>query len=207
MTSALLLAAGTVRWPAAWMFVVIWTVCTTAVSVDMLIRDPALFQSRMKGGPAVESKPLQRWIQTINLGLMLGLIVLAGLDRRFAWSQAPAWVEIAGLILLSLGYWLMHRVLRTNAFAAAIVATSPGQTVVDTGPYAVVRHPMYAAAPILIAGVGLALGSYVSLVILPPLVAVLALRLRDEERLLEGELPGYLEYERRVRWRLVPGLW
>src|SRR5262249_35668621 len=133
--------------------------------------------------------------------------VLSAVDYRFGWSDLPAWTVVLGDAAVIAGLLGMSRVFVENSFAAATVQVEAGQRVIDTGPYALVRHPMYSAAIIMFAGVPPALDSAWGLVTMPFAVVILAVRLKAEERYLAEHLPGYLGYRDRVRWRLLPGVW
>jgi protein-S-isoprenylcysteine O-methyltransferase Ste14 len=135
------------------------------------------------------------------------IFVVAGRDHRFHAATLPAWLEIAADILVALGFYITHLTLRENSHAAGTIRVEEGQTVTSTGPYAWVRHPMYAGASLLLLATPVALGSVRALVPAVVVVVLIALRLLREERFLKANLPGYEDYCRKVRWRLVPGLW
>jgi protein-S-isoprenylcysteine O-methyltransferase Ste14 len=137
----------------------------------------------------------------------LATIAVPGLDRRFGWSHEPLWLAGLGEALVAVGFLLVFIVFRTNRFSSAVIEVAAEQKVIDTGPYAWVRHPMYAGALVLLAGIPLSLGSYWGLLSLAPMAAAIVWRLLDEERFLSKELPGYEAYRRRTRFRLVPGVW
>ena len=132
---------------------------------------------------------------------------MPALDHRFAWSHPPVAVEIAGDVLVAVGFFVVYRVFRENSFTAATIEVSTGQKVISTGPYAIVRHPMYAGALGMLLGTPLALGSWWGLLLMLPMTLVIVLRLLAEEKFLATNLPGYVEYGRRVRYRLVPSIW
>jgi protein-S-isoprenylcysteine O-methyltransferase Ste14 len=161
----------------------------------------------MRGGPLAEKEPSQRVIMAItSLGFLAGLIV-PGLDRRFGWSDMPAWVAISGAFAHLLGWYGILAVFRANTYAAATIRVEAGQKLVSTGPYAIVRHPMYSAALLMIFGIPIALGSWSGLLVFLALLPALAWRLTDEERVLLRDLEGYADYRRKVPWRLLPGVW
>jgi protein-S-isoprenylcysteine O-methyltransferase Ste14 len=137
----------------------------------------------------------------------IGLLVVPGLDHRFGWSQAPAAVAVFGNILLLLGWLGILFVFRANSYAAATIQVSSGQTVISTGPYGIVRHPMYASALLMLLGIPLALGSWWGVLVWAALLPALAWRLLDEERVLLRDLKGYSEYRQQVRFRLIPFVW
>jgi protein-S-isoprenylcysteine O-methyltransferase Ste14 len=130
-----------------------------------------------------------------------------GLDRRFGWSAVPAWAVVLGDLLVAIGFLLIFVVYRENTFTGATIQVAPGQTVISTGPYAIVRHPMYASGALYMFGIPLALASYWSYLALAAMMPFLLWRLLDEERILTRDLPGYVDYQRRVRHRLVPFIW
>ena len=206
----LFVAAGDWRWTQAWAFLAIFALGSVAFSVWLLPRDPALLEARL--GPFVQRG--QPWWDRIFLptfiAIWCGWLVLMALDaRRWHSSDVPPLLNVLGGALVIAGFLATLRVLRENRFAAPVVRvqTERGQRVIDTGPYAVVRHPMYASAVLYLVGMPLLLGSWYGLWIVPLLVAGMAPRAVFEERLLERELPGYAEYMTRVRYRLVPGVW
>jgi protein-S-isoprenylcysteine O-methyltransferase Ste14 len=129
------------------------------------------------------------------------------LDHRFGWSDVPVWAVVLGDVLVAIGFYLILLVYRENTFTAATIEVAAGQKVVATRPYAVVRHPMYASGALYMLGTPLALGSYWGFLALVAIAPFLLWRLLDEERILTRDLPGYAEYGRRVRHRLVPMVW
>lgn len=199
--------AGTMRYWQAWVYLSIFLGVSLATTLDLMRNDPALLARRMRGGPFAEKEKTQRLIMTgASLGF-IGLLVVPALDRRFEWSSVPPWVVVAGDVLVAVGFYLIFLVYRENTFAAATIEVAAGQTIVTTGPYAIVRHPMYAGALLYVVGSPLALGSYWGLLAAATVVLCLVWRLLDEERVLARELRGYREYQQRVRYRLVPKIW
>jgi protein-S-isoprenylcysteine O-methyltransferase Ste14 len=200
-------SAGTLRYWQAWVYLLLFFGLSGAITLDLIRRDQALLERRMKGGPTAERRPLQRLIM---LGASLGfisLLVLPALDFRFHWSAVPVGGLVLGDGLFVLGFGFIGRVYRENTFTSATIEIAEGQQVIATGPYAVVRHPMYASTLLYLLGTPLALGSWWGLLGLAFIVPFLLWRLLDEERLLARELPGYTDYQARVRYRLVPLLW
>jgi protein-S-isoprenylcysteine O-methyltransferase Ste14 len=199
--------AGTLRYWLAWVYLSLFFALSAIITLDLLRRDPALLQRRMKGGPTAEGRPLQRLIM---LGASLGFVslhVVPALDFRYGWSSVPMTGVVIGDALFTVGFGFIGRVYRENTFTSATIEVSAGQRVIDTGPYAVVRHPMYASALLYLIGTPLALGSYWGFLGLAFMLPFLVWRLLDEEHLLAQELPGYAAYQARVRYRLIPGLW
>ena len=142
----------------------------------------------------------------VSVGFVAMLVVPA-LDRRFGWSSVPLGIVVAGDVLVAVGFYFVFLVYRENTFTSATIEIAKGQTVITTGPYAIIRHPMYGSGLLYLGGIPLALGSWWGLVPIAWLIPGLIWRLLDEERMLAGDLPGYIEYQRRVRYRLVPFLW
>jgi protein-S-isoprenylcysteine O-methyltransferase Ste14 len=201
------LPAGSIRYWQGWLFWINFAVCCFAFTPYFLKHDPALLERRLRAGPAAEREPLQKRLQALARICLGAIFVVSALDYRMGWSSVPTSVVVLGNVLVAIGFWLTFWVFRANSFASSTIELSAGQRVIDTGPYALVRHPMYAAALLLFCGVPLALGSWWGLLVLLPLVAVLVVRLLDEEVFLARNLPGYTEYCGKVRYRLLPGVW
>ena len=201
------LSAGTVRYWPGWVYLAIFTAASVLTTVDLVRRDPALLERRMRAGPTAEARPAQKVIMLCTSLGFVALLVVPALDHRFGWSAVPLGVVLVGDALVALGFYLISRVYRENTFTSATIQVVEGQRVVSTGPYARVRHPMYASAFLYLLGTPLALGSYWGPVPLVALTPFLIWRLLDEERFLARDLPAYAEYQRRVRYRLVPFVW
>jgi protein-S-isoprenylcysteine O-methyltransferase Ste14 len=200
-------AAGTLRYWQAWTFLAVYFAASLAISFYLIRKDPALLARRMSGGPFAEKEPVQRLIMSgTSLGF-IGLLVFPAVDHRLGWSDLPGWAAIAGDVIMLLGWLGIFFVFRENSFASATIESSADQRVISTGPYAWVRHPMYAAALVLLLGIPLALGSIWGVLIVLALVPLLIWRLMDEERFLVNHLPGYREYQGKVRYRLLPSIW
>ena len=200
-------SAGTLRYWHAWIYLVLFFSMSAVITLDLIHRDPALLERRMKGGPTAERRPVQRFIMlAVSLGF-IGLLAVPALDYRFKWSVVPPGLVVLGDVLFALGFGFIARVYRENTFTSATIEVGEGQRVITTGPYAVVRHPMYASALLYLVGTPLALGSYWGFLALAFMLPFLLWRLVDEERLLTRELPGYADYRKTVRYRLVPFLW
>ena len=207
MPLLLFVCAGTVRYWQGWVYLAIFIGAAAIMTGDLLRRDRALLERRMAGGPTGETRPAQKVIMLfVSIGFV-ALLVVPALDHRFGWSTAPLGVVAAGGVLVVIGFWLISRVYHENTFSAATVQIAENQRVISTGPYAIVRHPMYASALLYLVGTPLALGSYWGLIPIAVMLPFLIWRLFDEERLLSAKLPGYTEYKQRVRHRLVPFVW
>lgn len=203
----LFVPAWSLRYWQAWAYLSVFMAASVLATLDLMKRDPALLERRMSGGPLAEKEPAQRIIMFCASLCFVALLVVPALDHRFGWSAVPLGGELAGDALVAIGFYLIALVYRENTFAAATVKVGQDQHVISTGPYAIVRHPMYASASLYLLGTPLALGSYWGLVPMVAMVPVLAWRLLDEERLLAKHLAGYTDYQRRVRYRLVPYVW
>lgn len=205
--SMLFLSAGTLNYWQAWVFLVVFAISTWTPGIYLLRTNPVALQRRTAGGPTAET----RMVQKIAMGglwfSLAALIVVSALDRRFGWSQLPPGLCLVGDVLVAVGLIVWTLVVIQNSYAGSTIRVETGQTVVSTGLYGLVRHPMYTANVIVMAGIPLALGSYWGLVLLIPGVTVIMLRIRDEEKLLREELNGYREYTGNVRYRLVPYMW
>jgi protein-S-isoprenylcysteine O-methyltransferase Ste14 len=204
---ALFAPAGTVHYVEAWIYLGIFGGASLAVTLYLAKKDPALLERRTKAGPLAEKERSQKIIQALASVAFLSLIVVPALDRRFGWSHVPLAAVVAGDVLVAAAFLGIFFVFRENTFTSATVEVAEEQRIVTTGPYAIVRHPMYASALLLVIGTPPALGSLVGLVTFVPFVAVLVWRLLDEERLLAKDLAGYAEYREKVRFRLIPGVW
>ena len=207
MALLLFVPAGTIRYWQAWLYLAVFGGASLLVTLDLMRRDPELLRRRLRGGPTAESRPAQK---IIMLGASIGfiaLLVVPGLDRRFGWSSVPVAAALIGDLLVAIGFHLIFLVYRENSFTSATVEIAAGQKVIATGPYAIVRHPMYAGGLLYLLGTPLALGSYWGFVPFAAMIPFLLWRLVDEERFLERNLPGYAQYRQSVRHRLVPFLW
>lgn len=200
-------AAGTFHYWQAWLFLAAYFVPSLAITLYLIKEDPALLARRMSGGPFAEREPMQKFIMSIvSLGF-IGLIVLPALGHRFGWSPlSPPMVLIGDLLVLT-GWLGIFLVFRENSFGAATIALSEDQRVISTGPYAWVRHPMYAAGLLMLSGIPLALGSGWPVLLMLALLPALIWRLKDEEEFLARNLSGYREYQRSVHYRLLPSIW
>jgi protein-S-isoprenylcysteine O-methyltransferase Ste14 len=210
-TGALLfLSAGTLDWPGAWVFLAEFVIGSIAIMLWLKQHDPGLLRERL-------SSPFQRGqafsdkvFMAILIVLWHGWLVLMGLDaKRWGISHMAEWLNFVGAVLIPVGFFVVWRTFRENSFAAPVIKIQDdrGQRVISTGPYGIVRHPMYVGALIYLMGMPLLLGSWLGLLVLPLLVGALVVRIFIEEATLREGLPGYAEYAARVRYRLVPGLW
>jgi protein-S-isoprenylcysteine O-methyltransferase Ste14 len=199
--------AGTVRYWQAWVYLAAF--CGSAVGVTLYLakHNPALLERRLSAGPTAEKEQSQKIIMAIASVGFIALLVIPALDHRFAWSSVPLYVVVVGDILTLASFYIIFLVYRENTFTSATIEVAADQRVISSGPYAVVRHPMYAGSLPLLVGTPLALGSYWGLLALAATMPALIWRLFDEERFLSQNLAGYTEYRAKLRWRLIPGVW
>ena len=207
IASVLFGLAGTLHDGRAWVMLVVFFGCAGGITVWLWFRDTALLERRVKAGPGSEADPMQNVIQGLAGLVFLATFAVPGLDRRFGESHVPLAVSLVGDAMIAAGFLIVFLTFRENTFTAGTIEIAEGQHVIDSGPYAIVRHPMYAGALVMIVGVPLALGSWWGLIPAALLVPILAWRLLREETFLAANLPGYGDYCGRVRYRLVPMFW
>jgi protein-S-isoprenylcysteine O-methyltransferase Ste14 len=199
--------SGTLHDGRAWAMLAMFFGCAAIITVWLWFRDKALLERRVKAGPGSEPDPMQNVVQALAGLVFLATFAVPALDRRFGWSHAPLAVSLAGDGMIAIGFVIVFLTFRENTFTAGTIEVAEGQHVIGSGPYAVVRHPMYAGALVMIAGIPLALGSWWGLIPAALLVPVLVWRLLREETFLAANLPGYDAYRGRVRYRLAPIFW
>jgi protein-S-isoprenylcysteine O-methyltransferase Ste14 len=209
LVMALLLfgGAGTFRYWQAWLFLATYFSLSLALTLYLMKYDPALLARRTRGGPFAEREPTQRLIMSLASLGFIALIAIPALDHRFGWSHVSPAGFVVGYLLFLLGWLGVFFVFRENSFAAATVESARDQRVISTGPYAWVRHPMYATALVMLIGMPITLGSWWGVLILFAILPALIWRLTDEEKFLSRNLPGYVEYQASVRYRLLPRVW
>lgn len=203
----LFLPAWTLTYWQAWVFIVVFMTAVNIIGLYLSLKDPALLERRKKFGPGAEQSPAQKIIMSIAILASLGLLIFCALDYRFRWSPVPVYGVFIGDLLVALGLFVNLLVFKENSYGGSTIETVADQKVIATGPYALVRHPMYVGVLIMISGIPLALGSWWGLVIVALEVPVLLWRILDEEKLLKNTLPGYTEYTQKVQHRLLPYLW
>lgn len=207
MAALLFIPPWTLDYWQARMFLAVYFAASAAITLYLMKMDPQLLARRMSGGPAAETLPAQKIIMSLTSLGFIGLLVIPALDRRFGWSHMPPGVALAVDVLVGLGFLGVFFVFRENSFTSATIELAPDQKVISTGPYALVRHPMYAAALVMLLGIPIALGSMWGVLVFVAIMPALIWRLLDEEKFLDKNLPGYREYQTRVRYRLIPRVW
>ena len=200
----LFLPAGTLCYANGWLFLGLLFLPMLVLGAVLFCKAPALLEKRIS---AKETEHTQKGVVALSGILFLAGFLVAGLDFRYGWSNVPLWVVIAASAVLLISYALYAEVMRENAFLSRTVEIQKNQTVVDTGLYGVVRHPMYAVTLWLFLSIPLVLGSWWSLLCFFPYIAVIAVRICNEEKVLEAGLAGYTEYKKRVKYRLFPFIW
>ncbi len=200
-------SAGSLHYWQGWAYWSVFTACAAVITLDLMRRDHALLERRLRAGPTAERRRGQRVIQAAASVLFVGLLVASCLEHRFGGSHVPPAVVVAANVLVVAGFAIVGAVFRANTFTSATIEVANDQRVITTGPYRIVRHPMYAGATVLLIATPLALGSWWALLVLPVFIAVLVWRLLDEERVLVAALPGYADYRSTTRARLIPGVW
>ena len=201
------LPAGTWQYWQGWLFIAVFSASTIGFTVYLALYDRPLLERRMNAGPQHEKEWSQKIIVSLIILAFLVFIILPPLDYRLGVSPVPAYLSLVGDIVIALAFLFIFWVLKVNSYAASNVSVAQDQRVIDSGPYAYVRHPMYAGAIWLFIAIPIALGSWLTVCLVPLVLPVLFWRLLDEERVLRRELPGYNEYTSRVRYRLVPHVW
>lgn len=191
----------------AWAYLFVFAVSTALITVYLWKKDPKLLERRVNAGPAAEKERSQKRIQRFASIAFIGMFILSSLDHRFAWSDVPLSVVVGGDVLGALGFLIIFMVFKENTFTAATIKVAVDQKVISTGPYAIVRHPMYSGALVMLFGTPLALGSWWGLLTFIPMTFVIVWRLLDEEKFLSKNLPGYPDYKKKVPYRLVPFVW
>jgi protein-S-isoprenylcysteine O-methyltransferase Ste14 len=205
--AALFLPAGTFEYWQAWVYLLVFGGSVVAITLYLWNHDLALLQRRVSGGPTAERERSQQLIQLVASVAFVGLYVVAAFDRRSGWSNVPVVVSLAADVVVALGFLIIFFVFRENTYTSATIEVAADQAVIASGPYGVVRHPMYAGALLMLLVTPAALGSWWALPMFIPLCAVIVWRLADEERFLAANLPGYGDYRARVRQRLIPRVW
>lgn len=200
----LFLPAGSWGFMGGWLFLGLLFIPMLVLGIVLFFKAPALLEKRLG---AKEKQGAQKGVVALSALLFVAGFVVAGLDFRFGWSYVPQWAVWAAAAILLLSYGLYAEVMRENAYLSRTVEVQKGQTVVDTGLYGIVRHPMYAVTLWLFLSIPIVLSSWWAFLCFLPYVAVIIVRIKNEEQLLEAELFGYAEYKKKVRYRLIPFVW
>ncbi|MBO5415363.1 MAG: isoprenylcysteine carboxylmethyltransferase family protein [Clostridia bacterium] len=200
----LFIPAGSFGYMNGWLFIGLLFIPMLLLGAVMLFKSPELLEKRLR---AKEGESTQRGVVAMSGLLFIAGFIVAGLDFRFGWSHIPAWGVATASVILLISYALYAEVMRENAYLSRTIEVQENQTVVDTGLYGIVRHPMYAVTVWLFLSIPVILGSLWSFICFLPYVAVIIVRIKNEEKVLEAGLDGYTEYKKRVRYRLFPLIW
>jgi protein-S-isoprenylcysteine O-methyltransferase Ste14 len=204
LVAAIFIPVGTLRYWQGWVCLGMFFIPACAISLWVARNDPALLERRLRAGPRAEKKTGQKVVQAIASIVFVADFAVSALDHRFRWSSVPTYAEVAGDLMMLAGFAITFAVFQANTYTSGIIEVAENQRVISTGPYGVVRHPMYAGALVMLFGIPLALGSWWGMLVNVPLTAAIVWRLLDEERFLSEHLAGYRDYMQKVRWRLVP---
>jgi len=201
----LFLLAGTIHYWQAWVYLAVGF-ASMIPYVLYVVNNPILLENRTKGGPLSEQRPIQKIITLIGGLPLIAVFVIPALDRRFGWTNVSPWLSLIGDIFIIVSMWMVVQVFKENSYGSATIEISKDQKVISTGPYAIVRNPMYSSAILYCFALSLSLGSYWGLIPAVLMIFFFAWRLSDEEKMLEKDLPGYTEYQAKVRWHIIPGI-
>lgn len=207
MGIVLFACAGTLAYRQAWIFLAVYACGALAVTVYLLENDPKLLERRLQAGPGAEKEFNQKIVMCAASIGFVALLAVSAFDHRERWSDVPFAIALLGDVLVIAGLAFVTCVFRENSFTSATIEVAADQHVVTSGPYALVRHPMYAGALLYLAGMPIALGSWWGIAVMLLFVPILMWRLLEEETFLVKNLAGYVEYRRRVKYRLVPFVW
>jgi protein-S-isoprenylcysteine O-methyltransferase Ste14 len=205
--AAVFLPAWSLSYTEGWTFLAIFFFCASSICAYLWYYDPALLKRRLDRHPTDEKEARQKIIHGLLSLCFSASIIVSSFDRRFDWSSVPEIWPLCGDALLLAGFLVIFLVLRANSFAGATIEVVRGQAVIATGPYALVRHPLYSGAVLLFAGIAPALGSLWGSLLFLPIIPLLAWRIHEEEKLLVSRLSGYAAYRRKTPHRLFPGVW
>lgn len=203
----LFVPAGTIRYWQAWVYLTVYSSSSLLVTIYLMRNNPALLARRLRAGPRAEKEATQKIIMVLASTAFVALLIVPGLDHRFGWSRVPTFAVLAANLMVAVGLYTIFIVYKANPFTSATIQVEKDQKVISTGPYSIVRHPMYSGGLVMLLGTPLALGSWWGLLVLIPMLPILIWRLLGEEEFLSKNLPGYTEYCMKVRSRLIPGIY
>lgn len=200
----LFLPAGTLNYRGGWLFIGLLFIPMVVMGAVLLVKTPDLLAKRLR---VREKETAQKGVVAAVALIFIGAFVLAGLDYRYGWTEVPPWLTWAAAVIMLLAYGMYAEVMRENAYLFRTVEVQEGQRVIDTGLYGIVRHPMYTSTVLLYLAIPLVLGSWASFCVMLLYPAAIVFRIRNEEAVLTEGLPGYEEYKKRVKYRLIPMIW
>lgn len=200
----LFLPAGTIDFLGAWRLIALLFIPMFIFGIVLFFKSPALLEKRLNNK---ETSNIQKKVILLSGLEFIVCFIVAGFDYRFGWSELPSWIIMAACIIFVISYGLYVEVTRENEYLSRTVEVQENQKVVSTGLYGIVRHPMYFAVVLLFWSMPLVIGSFYSFIIMLPFPLLLISRIKDEEKILEDDLPGYKEYEQKVKYHLFPFIW
>lgn len=201
------LSAWTINYLQGWIYVGTFAACVLPIIVYLMRQDQKLLERRLKAVPTAETTLAQKVLQSLLNVFFILIFIVAGLDHRFHWSKIPFFISLSADIFVIAGFYIIFLVFRENSFTSGSIEVAKDQSVISTGPYRLVRHPMYAGALVMLFATPLVLGSLWAILCVFPLMFSVAARALDEERFLAKNLKGYSKYCLKVRYRLIPHLW
>ncbi len=204
---ALFIPAGSLSYWQAWIYLAVWAVCVILITLYLVKNDQELWAGRVKAGVTAETQKSQKIIQSVASLCFIALFIVPGLDYRFGWSHVPPVLSLIADGGVALGFYIVFLTFKENSYTRGTIEVSEAQKVITSGPYRLVRHPMYAGALFMLLMTPVALGSWVALPFAMFMVMVIAIRLLDEEKFLAKNLTGYTEYCQKVRYHLLPNVW
>jgi Putative protein-S-isoprenylcysteine methyltransferase len=207
MGALIFLLAWTVNYLQAWLYLLTFAISTILITIYLFINDQKLLERRLNAGSAAEKEKSQKTIQTIASVFFCLIYIIAGIDRHFNWSNIPMYISILANVFVMLGFFIVFLVFKENSYTSAIIEVDKDQKVISTGMYAIVRHPMYSGAILMLIASSIALGSYWALLSVAALSFAIIARLLNEEKFLTKNLSGYDEYCEKVRYHLIPFIW
>lgn len=200
----LFLPAGTWTYWQAWLLIGLLFFPMTCVGVWLLVTSPELLAKRLIHK---EQEKTQKHVVALSGLMFIGGFVVCGLDRRFGWSDMPVWTVVVAAVLFLLGYALYTEVMRENTYLSRTIEIQDNQELIRTGSYGIVRHPMYSATLLMFLAIPVILGSWWGLLVFAVYPAIIIKRISNEEQVLAKGLKGYIDYQKEVRWRLIPWVW
>lgn len=203
----LFIPAGTLDFWQAWIYLFLFCGSSLLITLFLMKRDMELLKRRLNAGAAAEKEKSQKIIQLLASFSFIGILLTPGFDHRFNWSDVPYYLVITGEIFVVLGFYIVFLVFKENSYTSATIEIAENQKVISTGPYSVVRHPMYSGALLMLVFTPLALGSYWGYAFVILIFMVIVWRLLDEEKFLTRNLPGYATYCIKTPFRLIPAIW
>lgn len=201
---SIFIPAGTFGYPEAWIFMALFVVPSVLITSYLFKKDPKLLERRMR---MREKEKEQRWIMGLSYPFFFAIYIIPGFDYRYGWSDVSFFLVIVADVIILLSWILLFLVLKENSYASRVIEVEQDQKVISTGPYAIVRHPMYVGGLLLLLFSPLALGSYVGLIPAAISIFVIVARILNEEKVLSEKLEGYTEYMKKTKYRLIPGIW